>query len=268
MINVRKIIKAYFESFKQVGRFRKISWFETKVIKHQNDQTLKKKKFKEFEVYYKKPYELLHTYNDIFIDEIYQFNPSSKNPVIIDCGSNIGYSIIYFKILYPESIIRAFEPDSYNYEILIKNVNHNNLKNVSVERKAIWINNETISFSQKGTEASKICEDGSNESVRCARLKDILLEYPNIDFLKIDIEGAEFQVVKDCEEELYKIDNIFLEYHGKSNELHKLNTLLKIIENNNFKVYIKLAADFLKSPFSNKETPYPYDVQLNIFCYK
>ena len=268
MINVRKIIKSYFERFKNKGRFRSISWIENKIIKHQDDEKLKRKKFEDFEVFYKRPYELLHTYNDIFVDEIYKFNSATNQPLIIDCGSNIGYSVLYFKILYPNSIVKAFEPDKLNHELLLKNIKHNKFENVYVENKAIWINNDFISFSQKGTEASKIGDFESSIKVQCTRLKDLLDSYTKIDFLKIDIEGAEFEVIKDCESELYKVENMFLEYHGKVNELDKLNQLLIIIEKNKFKSYIKLAADFLKSPFSNKETPYTYDVQLNIFCYR
>ena len=89
-----------------------------------------------------------------------------------------------------------------------------------------------------------------------------------VDFLKMDIEGAEFEVVKDCAPHLHKIENFFLEYHGKASETHKLNELLEIVENAGFKVYIKMAADNLKHPFAQKETGTIYDVQLNIFCYK
>jgi asparagine synthase (glutamine-hydrolysing) len=65
-----------------------------------------------------------------------------------------------------------------------------------------------------------------------------------------------------------KIENFFLEYHGKASDTHKLNELLKLVDNAGFKVYIKMAADNLKHPFAQKETGTIYDVQLNIFCYK
>ena len=84
----------------------------------------------------------------------------------------------------------------------------------------------------------------------------------------MDIEGAEYEVVKDCAPYLHKIENFFLEYHGKANETYKLNELLKIVEAAGFKVYIKMAADNLDQPFYQKDTGTIYDVQLNIFCYK
>ncbi len=93
-------------------------------------------------------------------------------------------------------------------------------------------------------------------------------QFEQIDFLKMDIEGAEFQVVADCLIGLQKVDNFFLEYHGKVDETKQLYTLLQQVESIGFNVYIKMAADHLKSPFYQKHTGTPYDVQLNIFCYK
>mgnify|MGYP003344791725 CR=1 FL=1 len=94
--------------------------------------------------------------------------------------------------------------------------------------------------------------------------------YNNI-FLKMDIEGAEWDVVNHITNHLPKIHNFFLEYHGKNSDTNKLSTLLDIVEKAGFKVYIKMAADALSQPFIEKSTASmgsPYDVQLNIFCYK
>src|SRR6516164_4426665 len=49
-------------------------------------------------------------YKDEFIQQIYHFESSSTNPLIIDGGSNIGMSILYFKRLYPNARIVGFEP--------------------------------------------------------------------------------------------------------------------------------------------------------------
>ena len=90
----------------------------------------------------------------------------------------------------------------------------------------------------------------------------------SVDLLKMDIEGAEFQVVGDCIDSLKKVDHFFLEYHGKVDQTKQLYTMLQQVESIGFHVYIKMAADQLTSPFYQKQTGTPYDVQLNIFCYK
>ena len=50
-------------------------------------------------------------YEDIFINRVYEFEASRPDPRIIDCGSNIGMSVLYFKHVYPEARIVGFEPD-------------------------------------------------------------------------------------------------------------------------------------------------------------
>src|SRR5215471_7593686 len=60
-------------------------------------------------------------YREIFDLEIYRFNAKTKRPYIIDCGANIGLSVLYFKQLYPESQIVAFEPDEAVFAVLSRN---------------------------------------------------------------------------------------------------------------------------------------------------
>ena len=104
--------------------------------------------------------------------------------------------------------------------------------------------------------------------MKCIRLKKLLFEQ-HVDFLKMDIEGAEYKVVHDCATELQNVQNFFLEYHGKANETYKISELLEILKDAGFCVYIKTADDRIKSPFTTKTlADYPYDVQLNIFAYR
>jgi FkbM family methyltransferase len=165
--------------------------------------------------------------------------------------------------------VHAFEPDAALFEILSKNIHSNQFKEVELHQAAIWTENTTLSFDNKGSEGSHIDTSGqSANKVKAIKLSSILANFDAVDFLKMDIEGAEYEVVKDCSEHLHKIENFFLEYHGKASDTNKLNELLNIVEKAGFKVYIKMAADNLTRPFAQKDTGTIYDVQLNIFCYK
>src|SRR5688572_3562695 len=90
-----------FNKKKTKSRFSSITWLQEKQLKHQDDQTLKTFKIGDLQIRYKRPYELLHTYKELFEDEIYRFTAAHSSPLIIDCGANIGLSILYFKQLYP-----------------------------------------------------------------------------------------------------------------------------------------------------------------------
>lgn len=204
------------------------------------------------------------------MNEIYKFESATTNPVIIDCGANIGMSVIYFKLLYPTAFIEAFEPDAATFEILAKNCSVNNLSTVTLKKAAVWTHNDVISFSASESEASRVLEKSEPQeiTVTAVRLADVLQKHPNVDFLKMDIEGAEWSVVQDIVPELKRVQNFFLEYHGKSWETYKLNDIMGILKSSGFSVYIKNAADNLRHPFVEKTTNSLYDVQLNLFCYR
>ena len=251
------------------ARFASIPWFTGKIIKHEDDTTLKLRNLGPISVLYKRPYELLKTYDEIFVCEIYRFESISINPVIIDCGANIGISSLYFKTIYPNAKLIAFEPDVSLADIFQKNMVQNGVTNFTLHKAAVWTENGTISFNNKGSEASSIDITGNSSfQVPTVKLAAILAEYSSIDLLKIDIEGAEYAVIQDIANELNRVQNMFIEYHGLASETYKLDTILRIVSEAGFKCYIKMAADNLDMPFYQKQTGTIYDVQLNIFCYR
>jgi FkbM family methyltransferase len=217
---------------------------------------------------YINPNELLHGLKEIFIDEIYKQSLPPR-PYIIDCGANIGLSVIYMKRLYPDAEIIAFEPDEVNFKLLEKNVIAFGLNQVSLRNEAVWEEDAMLRFTGKGSTESKLSSGNTNGAVliKAIRLKNVIRQ--KIDFLKIDIEGAEYKVLFDLQEKLYLVDNLFLEYHGNFDQNGELTEILSILANNGFSYYIKEAAPVYKTPFYRTEMNlYPYDIQLNIFCFR
>lgn len=214
------------------------------------------------------PQELLHGLKEIFIEEIYKLS-LPRNPYIIDCGANIGLSVLYLKKQYADARIVAFEPDRNNFELLANNVRSYKLENVELKNEAVWIENTAISFSNEGTMSSKVdLAAGGENKVQAARLKDYLNE--KVDFLKIDIEGAEYVVLKDIAENLGNVSNMFFEYHGQFSQNHELVEIFQIIERAGFHFYIKEAAPVYNRPFVDVHSASKpsYDIQLNIFCFR
>jgi len=270
---VTNIIKAISRRLTSNQRQNKYSlgWIQEKILKHQEDKQEKKIKIAGLKINYIRPYEVLHTYKDIFENEIYKFSASSDRPLIIDCGSNIGISVLYYKTQYPGAKVIAYEPDKKNFQLLSKNIADNKLEQVTLHEAAIWIENDRISFAANAAEGSSITMTNESNNVvivPAVRLADVLNNYEKIDFLKIDIEGAEDKVIVDCGPLLSRVENLFLEYHGTINETEKLNMILKILSDCAFKIYFSNAANHLQSPFYGKTSGSTYDVQLNLFCYR
>ena len=266
--NILRGIMGRVKAKRPKGNFPKLSWFMEKLLKHQEDKKAKQLQIGTIHLAYKRPYEVLHTYQELFEDEIYKFPSKTSEPYIIDCGAHIGMSVIYFKKLYPRSRILVFEPDAENFKLLQRNIELNHLSGIELRQSAVWINNGAISFHSRGGQGSQIATEEKENAVtiKAERLADILKE-GHVDFLKIDIEGAEMDVINDCEPYLHNVDQLFVEYHGKADEGAKLATLMVLLQKQ-FSIYLKPAADNLQHPFVQRKTSHSFDVQLNIFCYR
>lgn len=208
-------------------------------------------------------------FEELFQSEMYKFKASRPNPNIIDCGANLGMSVIYFKELYPEASIIAFEADDYIFGFLEKNIKSFGYKDVQLINKAVWHCDDTQSFIVEGGAGGRIENEtinGKYKKVQTTSLKKFL-KGRKIDFLKIDIEGAEYEVIKDCEDELKNIDFLFIEYHSMANKEQNLHNILEIVQNAGFKYHIKEAYT-MRFPFVERNLNFGMDLQLNVFCYK
>lgn len=206
-------------------------------------------------------------FKEIFVDEIYKFESKNTLPVIFDCGSNIGTSLLYFRKHHPSAKIIGFEADDRLANLSIENLKKNNITDITVISNAVWIDNKGIEFSTEGADGGSIKGKYNLVKVPSVRLRDFLLMETSIDFLKMDIEGAEYEVIQDCADALSHIENIFIEYHSWNHSSQKLGDILHILENNGFRYYIEDISK-RKHPLINKNLLAPMDLQLNIFGYQ
>jgi FkbM family methyltransferase len=208
-------------------------------------------------------------FKEIFVEEYYRFESASETPLILDCGANIGTSCVYFKRLYPKAKIIAFEANLKIAEILKENLRTNNFKDIEVIDKAVWINEQGVEMGIEDADASSIHKTGNKVRIGSVRLKDYLEKYVPVDMLKVDIEGAELEVLRDCRKSLSNVKNLFVEFHSFAKEKQSLSEIIYILEENNFRYYIRSADDRPKPLVNriNKSNP-EMDLQLNIFAYK
>jgi hypothetical protein len=102
--------------------------------------------------------------------------------------------------------------------------------------------------------------------VRTERLRNYLNQ--KTDFLKIDIEGPEVDVLEDCADLLTNVQHLFIEYHSEPVKEQRLDVLLLILKNAGFRVYIREAWSNLAFPYLKPNHRLAYDMQLNIFGYR
>lgn len=207
--------------------------------------------------------------NEIFNKEIYKFRSDNSHPRIIDVGANIGLSTIYFKLHYPNAKITAFEPDPLAYEALEKNVitNHR-FSDIELINKAVWNEDTEIEFTTNKADGGSLSvnKPGFNKiKIETLRFRNFLLQQKNIEFLKIDIEGAESEVIPDCYDCLSKVKFLFLEYHSFVNEEQQLSKIIDILKSSGFRIYVQ--TNFCSTqPFFKIAPSLNQDLQLNIFA--
>lgn len=211
----------------------------------------------------------LHSYHEIFERKIYHFNPEEGKNLILDCGANMGLSVLYFAHHYPQHKIIAFEPDAEIFKILQQNVSTYQLANVELRQQAVWNKEEKLRFftdNGMGGRIGEAFEAAKPHEIEAIRLRELITD--GVDFLKIDIEGAEYTVIQDCKDVLQKVSKIFFEYHGHYQEPQRLHEMLGWLHDLGFHYYIKES--------STRERPFietslicdVFDMAINIFAYR
>jgi len=192
----------------------------------------------DFDVQYLSAYSLRILYREIFVKEEYMFPCDTETPVIFDCGANIGMATLYFKWLFPRSKIVAFEPDPTTFQALRRNMDENHLSDVSVHNVALWSGNGVVSFfvpkDQPGSLVMSINPSrnhGTQITVPSRRLSEYI-DGP-VDLLKLDVEGAEHQVISDLMHsgKVEQVRRMLIEYHHNiSTDAGRLGTFLSMLE--------------------------------------
>lgn len=137
--------------------------------------------------------------------------------IIFDIGANVGfYSLLAAELAGEESRVFSFEPLEENFNYLKKHILINNYRNIFLFKEAVADKNDFGFFKKEKSSAMGHLGDG-NIKVETISLDEWIkngkLPFPN--FLKIDVEGAEFSVLKGAQNLLKeKHPIIFLSIHG------------------------------------------------------
>jgi FkbM family methyltransferase len=149
----------------------------------------------------------------------YQFK---DNAVFLDIGAIIGSVSLYVdnfnKVRDEDNKIKVYsvEPEPNNLLLLKENIKNNPTENITVINNAIWYEQKTVLITNKGGNSS-IIDETNDESVEvlAITIQDFIDLYgiDEIDVVKIDIEGAEFDLmINTPPETLAKIKYITLEF--------------------------------------------------------
>jgi FkbM family methyltransferase len=163
---------------------------------------------------------LAFLHHEIFVKLGYYFRADRAAPLVVDGGSNIGMSVLFFKALYPDARVLAFEPAAPAHELLVRNVEANELRGVEIERAALGRKDGDVSFYEDATDPATFRMStrrerlaGTQTTVRQRRLSDLISD--DVDLLKLDVEGAEDDVLADLSDSgaIARVRQLVVEYH-------------------------------------------------------
>jgi len=183
-----------------------------------------------------------YLYREVFAEREYWFSCDTPRPVILDCGSNIGMAILFFKALYPGAEITAFEPAPWACSAIEETIRANDLREVTLHNAALADEDGTLELfhdpGHPGSAVMSVFRDrmpGDSVRVPAVRLSRFVTK--PVDFLKLDVEGSELRVLRDLESSgaIGQIRQMVIEFHHHlSPTIDNLSECLSILERNDF----------------------------------
>jgi len=186
-------------------------------------------------------FTLLCMFETVFVYRDYFFLAETKQPFILDCGSNVGLSVLYFKRRFPESRVIAFEPDPQTFALLEKNVAAQGLRDVQLHNRAVFSAAGPVDFHYDPAEPGSVCNSVRSEAMPAMRTVEAVTLSSfiegEVDFLKLDVEGAEMAVLEEVARsgKLRNIREMVVEYHHHMAPAEdRFSELLRLMEDNGY----------------------------------
>lgn len=193
--------------------------------------------------------------SEVFIHKDYQsviLNKKFKTgSVCVDIGANIGVFSVFLASKMRGGVIYSFEPLPENYLLLQKNINLNGFVNkVRVFQKAVSSKSGKFYLYRKSENDTgggsiyfvNLVTHPIKIEIEAISIYDIFTNYgiEKIDFLKIDCEGCEYEIIYSIPQKyLLKIAEMLIEYHTlmQVDWLKKKEHLKNYLSSYNFEVY-------------------------------
>lgn len=210
----------------------------------------------------------LSTVHDIYVSKVYDVPFERSDPRILDLGANIGLSIAYQKRRHPEAQVLALEADPGIFGYLEANMAAAGFPGLDLRCAAAWDRDGVVELAADGADGGRCGEAGADatERVRAVDVRSLVAER-DLDFLKVDIEGAETRVLPALDGALRSIRYVFVEFHSRVGERQDLGPLLALLQDNGFRVHL-YPVMATASPWGGRPQQMGFDMQLNVYAWQ
>ena len=140
-------------------------------------------------------------------------NIIKEGDTVIDIGANIGfYTLLFRNIVGKKGRVIAFEPEPKNFSLLRKTIDTNNFENVIAYQMAVGSKNSKVKLLLSEDAGEHQISDNGHIDVDCIRLDDYI---KSADFIKLDVEGYEIEILKGMQNLLQKNIILMSEFYVK-----------------------------------------------------
>jgi FkbM family methyltransferase len=151
-----------------------------------------------------------------------------KDYTFVDCGAFDGDTAAELIQLHADyNKIICFEPSPSNFNALNKRINGNGLRNVLTYQKGCSDQNAVLRFAEDDNSMTSAVDDNGQTEIEVVKLDDYL-ESEHVDFIKMDIEGAEISALRGAEATIRRDKPICaISIYHKKEDLITIPQLLK-----------------------------------------
>lgn len=155
-------------------------------------------------------------FDEVFLAREYDIDAAATT-VILDAGAHIGLATVFFAERFRDAAVIAIEPEANNFEVLCRNVSA--YPRVRPMHAGLWSRSSWLRIEnpEAATWSFRVLESDRPTDLRAVSILDVMQLHgvDHIDILKMDIEGAELEVLTHSAEWLGRVGNLMIELHDR-----------------------------------------------------
>jgi FkbM family methyltransferase len=160
------------------------------------------------------------TFDEVFLGREYDLPFADLAPRhVLDLGANVGYASVHFATQWPQAAVLAVEPEAENASLLKRNTGP--YRRIDALHAAVWSRSTSVSVENPRADANAFrmtdAIDGSGPRIPAFTIAQLLtrLGCERLDLLKMDVEGAEAEILRSSTEWLDRVNILIIELHDR-----------------------------------------------------